>query len=208
MSSLRFIRNHSVARFLAQVCVVNLIVCLPLGIAGAALVDRSGSRLLEVIGGIFLVVGNLGLLVLIAAGLALALLCRKMAMVFREALLAPGVIISESPLEFAVMVDMSTRPGEAHYAVHRFKLDRLPSYPARFGTRFPCVSYFQPGPQNDVWGDFHAEPLSLATGNRPTLDSRMQRIGSEEFERLEAAIAAGLIPSGTKEVRFLDDTRS
>ena len=204
MGSFRFIRNHAAARFLGQVCLFIAFVCFPAGVGGMFLVEKSGSRPLEILGGFLVVVANLTLLVGLAAGLMLALLCRKMATIYREALLTPGVIVSVEPLAFAALANMSTG-GEDHPAVQRFRLDRLPAHPHAAGTRFPCVAFFQAGERRDAWGDFTAEPLCFATGDRAVLDGRMAAIDPADFARLEAAIAAGEIPDEPKEVRFLDD---
>ena len=206
MSTLRLIRFHPAARFLGAVCLVIVVVFLPAGFLGAALVNSSGSRLLEVVGGLLLLVGNLALLVFFAALFFLNRICKGMARIFENGLLTPGVVVSESPLQFVVLANMNTGFGDGALAVQRFKVDRLPSHPNKVGTRFPCVSYFQDGPEVEVYGSFSAEPLSFATGRRKVLDSRLEKIGEAAFARLEAAIAAGLVPAEEKAHRFLDET--
>ncbi len=147
-----------------------------------------------------------GLLVL--AGLALLLLLvvgyRKKALYFENALLTPGVVVSKEPLAIVILGPLGNGSGPEYHGLQRLDLHRLPLHAHEPGTRVPTVSAYYPGVDLDRWVAFNPEPISWGTYKRANIEQCFHRLGTEDFDRLDACIARGLIPKDEDELILLD----
>ncbi len=149
-----------------------------------------------------------GTLLALPALIAAALLARLRAlasMIFKNAALTPGVVVSTDPLEFVSIADMDTGAGPTSIAVKREALRVLPGHSTALGTRFPCVSSFRDGPSGKRWENFYPIPLSLGTGDLRLVEARGSRLKADEFAELDGLIAEGRIPAKSGEVLFIND---
>jgi hypothetical protein len=124
---------------------------------------------------------------------------------FKNALLTPGVIVSSRPLTVVVLAPLGNGQGPAYQGLQRLDLRGLPYHARTPGTRVPCVSAFNPAEGLDRWLSFIPEPICWGTGRRELIDRCFERLGTGDFERLDACIARGLIPASADELILLDE---
>lgn len=123
---------------------------------------------------------------------------------YKNALLTPGVIISAKPLSVVVLAPLGNGQGPSYQGLRRLDLKLLPYHPRTPGTRIPLVSSFYPAEGLDRWLLFHPQPISWGTGRRDLINRCFDRMGTEDFDRLEALVARGLVPSNDDELILLD----
>jgi hypothetical protein len=124
---------------------------------------------------------------------------------FKNALLTPGVVVSSKPLTIVVLAPLGNGQGPAYHGLQRLDLKMLPYHAHTPGTRIPFVSAFQPAEGLDRWLAFNPEPICWGTGRRHLIDRCFKRLGTEDFDRLDACVAKGLIPRDDDELILLDE---
>jgi hypothetical protein len=124
---------------------------------------------------------------------------------FKNALLTPGVVVSEKPLAVVVLAPLGNGSGPAYNGLQRLSLSSLPYHSSTPCTRVPVVSAFLPAESLDRWLAFSPELICWGTGRRANIDQCFERLGTEDFERLDACVAKGLIPKDDDELILLDD---
>ena len=124
---------------------------------------------------------------------------------FKNSLLTPGVVVSEKPLAVVGLAPLGNGSGTSYSGLQRLELSGLPYHPHTSGTRLPLVSCFQPAEGLDRWLSFVPEPISWGTGRKANIDQCFARLGTEDFERLEACIRKGLVPENDDELILLDE---
>jgi len=126
---------------------------------------------------------------------ALSLLTKRIAFIFNNGLLVPGIVVEEGPLVLAVLANMDTAmEDEPVWAIKRLELSNLPCAEGVIGEVIPCVAGFQ-GEGLVAWDDFDADPLSFATANIEDLKKNVARIDKEEIEILQKYIEEKKIPT-------------
>ncbi len=123
---------------------------------------------------------------------------------FKNALLTPGVVVSEKPLAIVILAPLGDGTGPDYHGLQRLSLSSLPSHPRTPGTRLPVVSAFLPAEGLDRWLAFSPELVSWGTGRRANIEQCFLRLGTHDFERLDACVAKGLIPKDDDELILLD----
>jgi len=123
---------------------------------------------------------------------------------FKNALLTPGVVVSEKPLAVVILAPLGNGTGPDFHGLQRLTLSSLPYHASTPGTRLPVVSAFLPADGLDRWLAFSPELVCWGTGRRANIDHCFLRLGTEDFERLDACVANGLIPKDDDELILLD----
>jgi hypothetical protein len=143
----------------------------------------------------------IGLLV----GTMLAMGFNAAAKYFKNALLTPGVVVSEKPLAVVIGASLANGTGPDYYGLQRLSLSSLPYHGRTPGTRLPAVSSFVPAEGLDRWLAFSPELICWGTGSRAKIEQCFERLGTEGFERLDACVARGFIPKDDDELILLDE---
>jgi hypothetical protein len=123
---------------------------------------------------------------------------------FKNALLTPGVVVSQKPLAVVILAPLSDGTGPDYHGLQRLSLSSLPSHPNTPGTRIPVVSAFLPAEGLDRWLAFSPELVCWGTGSRAKMQECFLRLSTQDFERLDACVAKGLIPKDDDELILLD----
>ncbi|GMV81163.1 MAG: hypothetical protein AMXMBFR7_23470 [Planctomycetota bacterium] len=147
--------------------------------------------------------GVVGLIGFGALGFLFWLLPR-LADIYENALLTPGVIASTEPFYLLVLANMNTGLGPDCWGLKRWPVSALPCHEHRIGARVPCVAGFQEGEHLERWGDFSPVPIAYGTGDVATIEELTKKIGAESFDRLELCIRKGVVPEKDGELLFLD----
>jgi hypothetical protein len=58
---------------------------------------------------------------------------------FKNALLTPGVVVSEKPLAVVILASLNNGSGPRYYGLQRLSLSSLPYHSTTLGTRVPTV---------------------------------------------------------------------
>jgi Protein of unknown function (DUF3239) len=124
---------------------------------------------------------------------------------FKNALLTPAVVVSEKPLTVIVLAPLGNGSGPDYNGLQRMSLSFLPYHSKEPGTRLPVVAAFEPAEDLDRWLSFSPELICWGTGRRANIDQCFERLGTEDFDRLDACVANGLIPKDDDELILLDD---
>ncbi|SIN78347.1 Protein of unknown function [Singulisphaera sp. GP187] len=124
---------------------------------------------------------------------------------FKNALLTPGVVVSSKPLTIVILGPLGNGQGPNYHGLQRIDLRSLPFHAHTPGTRIPFVSAFHRGEGLDRWLAFSPEPICWGTGRRELIDRCFQRLGTEDFDRLDNCIANGLVPRDDDELILLDE---
>ena len=124
---------------------------------------------------------------------------------FKNALLTPGVVVSEKPLAVVILASLGNGSGPRYYGLQRLSLSSLPYHSNTPGTRVPAVCSFLPAEGLDRWLAFSPELICWGTGRRAKIEQCFERLGTEDFERLDACVAKGLIPKDDDELILLDE---
>ncbi len=124
---------------------------------------------------------------------------------FKNALLTPGVVVTSKPLTIVVLAPLGNGEGPTYHGLQRLDLKSLPYHAHTPGTRIPFVSAFQPAEGLDRWLSFSPEPICWGTGRRDLIDRCFQRLGTADFDRLDACVAKGLVPRDDDELILLDE---
>jgi hypothetical protein len=123
---------------------------------------------------------------------------------FKNALLTPGVVVSEKPLAVVALAPLSNGSSGEYHGLQRLNPSSLPYHAHQPGTRVPIVSAFVPAEGLDRWLAFSPVPVCWGTGRRDRMDECFRRLGTEDFDRLDACIARGLISKDEDELILLD----
>jgi hypothetical protein len=123
---------------------------------------------------------------------------------FKNALLTPGVVVSEKPLAVVILAPLGNGTGPEYHGLQRLSLSSMPYHAHTPGTRLPVVSAFIPAEGLDRWLAFSPELICWGTGRRANIEQCFQRLGTEDFDRLDACVARGLIPKDEDELILLD----
>ena len=123
---------------------------------------------------------------------------------FKNALLTPGVVVSSKPT-IVVLAPLGNGQGPSYHGLQRLDLKLLPYHAHTPGTRIPFVSAFTSAEGLDRWLAFDAEPICWGTGRRDLIDRCLERLGTGDFDRLDACVAKGLIPRDNDELILLDE---
>jgi hypothetical protein len=123
---------------------------------------------------------------------------------FKNALLTPGVVVSEKPLAVVILAPLGNGTGPDYHGLQRLDLSSLPYHAHTPGTRLPVVSAFQPAEGLDRWLAFSPDLICWGTGRRANIEQCFERLGTEDFDRLDACVAKGLIPKDDDELILLD----
>jgi hypothetical protein len=151
--------------------------------------------------GVGLLLGFVLLLDLIFLGMGYGASARY----FKNALLTPGVIVSSNRLAIVVLAPLGNGKGPHYHGLQRLDLRFLPFHSHTPGTRIPVVSAFQPAEGLDRWLAFNPEPICWGTGRKDLIGRCFERLGTEDFDRLDACVARGLIPRDDDELILLDE---
>lgn len=151
----------------------------------------------KIAGGIFLAIS-------IFAGWIVWKVIQGRTIAFRAAVLAPGIVISEKPLEVLILTSMSTgMSDDPHWGLKKETPGCIKPYTAKVGTRVPCVTSFQGEGPDYSWGSMVCDVLTTGTGKAADLNGAMARLDDEEeWQILEKAIAANKIPGIGETLRF------
>ena len=126
-------------------------------------------------------------------------------MIYQNAALTAGMVVSLKPLEFISLADMDSGVGESAYAIKRVAIHRLPCHQEVVGSQFPCVSGFRDGATPTRWGDFDPQPLSFGTGDFELIAARRNKLGEAAFRQLQIAFEKGRYPKKSGELVWLDE---
>jgi len=128
------------------------------------------------------------------------------ALCFKNALLTPGLVLPGKPLGVVVLAPLGDDTGPVYHGIQRLTVGgSLPYHSHAPGTRVPVVSAFVPAKGLDRWLAFSPELICWGTGSHARIEQCFHRLGTEDFERLEACVARGLIPSDDDELILLDE---
>jgi|GEM_PF-4785796 len=187
--------------------IFNLIlVSLTIGAfaAGRALHNPGGGWWPGLLAAGFYTIGTLVGLVELLVLLVTVMGYQAAARYFKNALLTPGVVVSSNPLAIVVLAPLGNGTGPEYHGLQRLDLRMLPYHDHAPGTRVPCVSAFVPGIGLDRWVCYQPEPIVWGTGNRAKIDQCFDRLGTEDFDRLDACVSKGLLPRDDDELILLD----
>jgi len=123
----------------------------------------------------------------------------------RDGLLVPGVVVSSKPLALVVLAPLGNGTGPRCNGLERIEPGLLPYHSHEPGTRVPLASLFYHGKDIDRWVSYVPEPISWGTGRWDLIDQCFDLIGDEDFKRLEACIAKGMVPLTDDELILLDE---
>ncbi len=200
----RYVRYDEVFRFAVLLALALALVAFVLGGIGDTL-EKSGGRGLATFGSVLVFLGGLSTLAAIAAGVLVWKVWKRLAVIFENGLLTPGIVLSSDPLRVAVMACMSHGQGQPCWGIRRLDLDKLPAHPHGPGTRVPFVSIFEPGELPDRWAGFNPCPISYGTGRKDRLDACVAKLGALEFDRLARCIERSLVPDGDDRIVLVDE---
>jgi hypothetical protein len=124
---------------------------------------------------------------------------------FKNALLTPGVVVSSRPVTLVVIAPLGNGHGPSYQGLRRLDMKSLPYHNHAPGTRVPFVSAFHPAEGLDRWLTFEPEPICWGTGRRELINRCFERLGTEDFDRLDALVARGLVPASEDELILLDE---
>ena len=107
--------------------------------------------------------------------------------VYEKGLLCGAVVVSENPLQIAVMAQMQTADDDpVCWGVQSFDVKDLPAQKITKGERVPCAVLFSGMmPFAGVWGDMSPHPLCWATGDKAILENAKNAIDENEWKTLE-----------------------
>jgi Uncharacterized protein conserved in bacteria (DUF2314)/Protein of unknown function (DUF3239) len=200
----RYVRYDQDFRFALQLALALALVGVVLGGIGDTL-EKSGVRGLATFGSVLVFLGGLSTLAAIAVGVLVWKVWKRLAVIFENGLLTPGIVLSSDPLRVAVMACMSHGGGQPCWGIRRLDLDKLPAHPHGPGTRVPFVSVFEPGALPDRWAGFNPCPISYGTGRKDRLEACVAKLGTLEFDRLARCIERSLVPDGDDRIVLVDE---
>ena len=200
----RYARYDQMFRFAVQLALAPALVAFVLSGIGDTL-EKSGGRGLATFGSVLVFLGGLSTLAAIAAGVLVWRVWKRLAMIFENGLLTPGIVLSSDPLRVAVMACMSHGRGQPCWGIRMLDLDKLPAHPHGPGTRVPFVSFFERGELPDRWAGFNPCPISYATGRNDRLEACVAKLGALEFDRLACCIERSLVPDGDDRIVLVDE---
>ena len=124
---------------------------------------------------------------------------------FKNAFLAPGVLVSSDPLKIAILANMTCDgSGDERWAVHLTKTSDVRPFKSHVGTRVPCVCGFLGDGTNGHWDGIIGTLLSDGCSNREILDRSLKRLNDpEEWGILETAVRQGRLPEEVEQIVFL-----
>lgn len=125
---------------------------------------------------------------------------------FQNAVLSPGIVISESPPTVLILANMASdgEYGDAPiWGVKKEDSRSLEPFPNKIGQRIPCVTAFLGTRLEGSWDQMVSSPLTSGTGDRKKLEEALSRLDDEEEWRiLEMAIQQNRIPEIGKTLRL------
>ena len=138
-----------------------------------------------------------------------ALLVRNAKSISENALLCPGVVVSESPLRILVMAEMGTGLTEdTLLALKVLEFEKLPCHAGRLGEIIPFVSSFTPGKEPHRWADFAPDPISFATGNLQSIQECLSRFDADELTILNRHYRENKYPEKPNELMWLEPIKN
>ncbi len=107
--------------------------------------------------------------------------------VYEHGLLCGAVIVSENPLQIALMAEMQTNDNApVCWGVKRFDVKELPLHNIAKGERVPCAVMFGGKlPFAGVWSEMEPHPVCWATADMSILTQATKVIGENEWRTLE-----------------------
>ncbi len=119
----------------------------------------------------------------------------KQAEIYENALLTPGIIVTEKPIEVVVLANMNTGYTDGPiWATQLYRYKQLPLTEIKKGGIVPCVSGFQ-GDEIEKYERFTAGPLSFATKDIEAIKRNSTRFEEDELKLLQTLVSNGNIPT-------------
>jgi hypothetical protein len=123
---------------------------------------------------------------------------------FQNAVLCPGIVISQKPPTLLILADMSCGgTKQPIWGVKMEKCTSLKPFRSNVGQRIPCVTAFQGSGYGGSWDQMVSSSLTSGTGDKEKLTEAMSRLDDEEeWQILEFAIQQKRFPEIGKTLKL------
>ena len=128
---------------------------------------------------------------------------------YEYGLLCGAVIVSENPLQIAVMAEVQfVKYAPVCWGVKCFTVNELPLHTIAKGERVPCAVMFgEPMPFAGVWSEMEPQPVCWATADTAVLQKAASDIDEYEWKLVETLVQKAIERDDvdfTKEIAYFN----